>query len=396
MAASGFVEVGSFQQAKHSERAAGDTLFTRRSDDDRRTICVLSDGLGSGVKAGVLSTLTATMALRLMERNLPIEQAARAIMETLPVCSTRQISYSTFTIVDITSDGRARIIEYDNPRLVFARGGELRELDRRAVRITRPEGSEGCLYYSETDVNLEDRLIVMSDGVTQSGMGSPGYPLGWREAGVRKLVSEKLAADPQVSATQLARTLVNSAVQRDGTIARDDISSLVIYYRSPRRLLVATGPPYDNESDYRLAAAVREFPGRRVVAGGTTGNIVARELGTTPVIEMGMLDEKIPPYARMEGDDLLTEGMVTLARVSELLDEHPEDAHAPRRENAATLFVQHMMESDSIDILVGTRVNQAHQDPRVPAQFELRRTITQQIATTLREKYLKKVSVSYL
>ena len=391
MQTDGFVEIGTHQLSKHGRRIVGDTNLTRRSRDGRRTITVLSDGLGSGVKAGVLSTLTATMALRLVECDLPIEEVAKVIMRTLPVCSTRRISYSTFTIVDISRDGRTRIIEYDNPRYLFLRDGAICRRQRRRLAVLRPEGSTGWLYHSDLDARLGDRIVLVSDGVTQSGMGTAAYPLGWGEAGMADLVLRLTSDDSTVSALRLAHRLVEEASRRDGLTAHDDISAAVVYFRSPRRLLVITGPPLDEANDPLYAARIRQFPGRIIVAGGTTGNIVARELKVRPEVNLRNLDPEIPPYATMEGIDLVTEGIVTMARVADILERPERRAGA----NAATLFADHVLESDSIEFVVGTRVNQAHQDPRLPAQFELRRTITERIASLLRDRYLKDVKLSY-
>ncbi|MFW5688837.1 MAG: SpoIIE family protein phosphatase [Spirochaetota bacterium] len=390
----GFLEVGSAQRFKAGERIAGDAVLTRRSADGARTITVLSDGLGSGVKAGVLSSLTSTMALRLIEFDVPIERVAQVIMQTLPVCSTRHISYSTFTIVDARSNGRTRIIEYDNPPFVFVRRGELVNPERRRIELERPDGRPASLRLSELDLELGDRILCYSDGVTQAGMGSAGYPLGWGRSGVSTLLDSVLTTDASVSASVLARRLVQEAGRRDGRGPRDDISSVVLYYRSPRKLLVVTGPPLDESRDAELAQRVGSFPGRRIVAGGTTGNIVARELGTKPVVEMRNRDPEIPPFATMEGVDLVTEGIITMARVVELLES--PGLRTRSRENAATMFRDHLVESDEIELVVGTKINQAHQDPRIPAQFELRRTIAERIAALLRANYLKDVTISYV
>lgn len=387
-----FVEIASKQRSKDGLRAAGDTVLTRR--EGRRTISVLSDGLGSGIKAGVLSSLTATMALRLIEREVPIERVARAIMATLPVCKIRRISYATFTIVDIAADGHTRVIEYDNPRYLFVRDGAVVDADRRELELDRPEGGTARLYYSELSTRLGDRIVFSSDGVTQAGMGTPAHPLGWGNEGVATAVRRAVAADPEISASGLAGRLVSEALGRDGRRARDDISSVVVYFRSPRRLLVASGPPLDPASDGELARRVGAFAGRRIVAGGTTGNIVARELGASCRVVMKDLDPGIPPYAEMEGADLVCEGILTMARVVELLEDPARRESSEH--NAATIFYDHLMDSDSIDFVVGTRVNQAHQDPRVPARFELRRIITERLAALLSDRYLKEISISYL
>jgi hypothetical protein len=392
----GFVEVGSHQQSKSGQRIAGDTFVSRRSRHGERTIAVLSDGLGSGVKAGVLSTLTATMALNLVEREVPITRVAEAVMATLPVCQTRRISYSTFTIVDISHDGSTRVIEYDNPQYVWIRGGEIITPRRRKIDVQRPEGRNAALYYSEIEARPEDRILFFSDGVTQSGMGSNAYPLGWGEVGVRDLVENAVLADPELSAAALARRIVQEGLRRDAFLAKDDISSVVVYFRKPRKLLVATGPPLEPERDRELAERVSGFDGKKVVAGGTTGNILARELGVSPRVILDNLDPRIPPHATMEGIDLVTEGIITLARVAEMLDQIGPGEYPGSRDGAAELMARELLESDRIEFLVGTRVNQAHQDPNVPEDLELRRTIVRRITATLRTKFLKEVSISYV
>ncbi|MFP4431988.1 MAG: SpoIIE family protein phosphatase [Spirochaetaceae bacterium] len=392
----GFVEVGSHQQSKTGQRIAGDTFVTRRCRHGERTIAVLSDGLGSGVKAGVLSTLTATMALNLVEREVPITRVAEAVMATLPVCRTRRISYSTFTIVDISHDGRTRVIEYDNPRYVWIRGGEIIVPRRQTIDVHRPEGRDAVLYYSEIEARPEDRILFFSDGVSQSGMGSNAYPLGWGEVGVRELVEKAVVADPELSAAALARRIVQEGLRRDAYVAKDDISSVVVYFRKPRRLLVATGPPLDPERDGELAERVSAFDGTKVIAGGTTANILARELGVTTTVVLDKLDPRVPPHATMEGIDLVTEGIITLARVAEILDSLGPGEQPGSPDGAAELMARALMESDRIEFLVGTRVNQAHQDPNVPEDLELRRTIVRRITAKLRTKFLKEVSISYV
>ena len=392
----GFVEVGSHQQSKAGQRIAGDTFISKRTKHGERTIAVLSDGLGSGVKAGVLSTLTATMALKLVEREVPIARVAESVMETLPVCQTRQISYSTFTIVDISRTGRTRVMEYDNPHYVWLRGGEIINPRREPITVHRPEGRDAILYYSEIEAQPEDRILFFSDGVTQSGMGTDAYPLGWGDSGVRDAIGRAIVEEPELSAAKLARRVVQEGVRRDGFVAKDDISSVVIYFRSPRRLIVATGPPLDPTRDAELAKRVADFDGKRIISGGTTGNILARELGLEARVVLEKLDPRIPPYAVMEGIDLVTEGIITLARVAEVLERLAPGETPENGDGAADRMVLEFLESDSIEFVVGTRINQAHQDPNVPEDLELRRTIVRRIASTLKEKFLKEISISHV
>lgn len=392
--ARGFIEVGSDRRYKHGQHIGGDTFLCRRSGNGERTISVLSDGLGSGVKAGVLSTLTATMALNCVERNVPIERTARVIMETLPVCRTRRISYATFTIVDINRDGQARIIEYDNPTYVWLRGGELFEPPRTTVEVERSTGARARLHFSEVNADVGDRIVFFSDGVSQSGMGTRAHPLGWGDDGVRDALSAAVTAEPEISARRLARRLVTESSRKDADRTHDDITCGVIYFREPRRLLVATGPPLDPGMDGELAARISGFDGRCIIAGGTTGNIVARELGVKPRISLDNLDPEIPPYAHMEGVEMVTEGIITLAKAAEYLEAGTAPEWLPR--NAAGLMAEHLLDSDNIDFVVGTRINQAHQDPNVPVQLELRRSMVERVSDVLQRKFLKEVSISYV
>lgn len=390
----GFIEVGSHCRYKHGQLTAGDTFLSRRVENGERIISVLSDGLGSGVKANVLSTLTATVAVNCMERNVPIERTARIIMETLPVCRTRHIRYATFTIVDIDRDGTARIIEYDNPPYVWLRGGEIVEPSRTTVEVEQSFGPPARLHFSQITVELGDRIVFFSDGISQAGLGSGAHPRGWGDAGVRATLESTVARYPEISARRLARRLVTAGARKDGEKAGDDITCGVTYFREPRRLLVATGPPVDARMDAELAERISTFEGRRIIAGGTTGTIVARELGATTSISLSTLEPENPPHAHMEGVEMITEGIITLARVGEYLENRTPPEQLPR--NAAALMVEHLLESDSIEFVVGTRVNQAHQDPSVPVHLELRRTQVQRVSDLLRRRYLKDVSVSYL
>jgi len=114
-----FIEVNSQQRNHHGERICGDVFLSENVREESRIITVLSDGMGHGVKANILATLTSTMALNFTKEHKEPDRIAEIIMNTLPVCSERKISYATFSIVDLESDGRANILEYDNPRCII-------------------------------------------------------------------------------------------------------------------------------------------------------------------------------------------------------------------------------------------------------------------------------------
>ena len=400
-----FVEVGHYQMCKHGQGAPGDMFLSEKNGGTGRIISVLSDGLGSGIKAGVLSTLTATMALKFVAADIPIKRAAEIIMNTLPVDSERGISYATFTLVDIVPNAPVRIMEYDNPGYVLIRSNVIVEPIKDFAHIVRKDMStapmrEALLSYSEYAAQPGDRLIFFSDGVSQSGMGTRPYPFGWGEVAVHDFILEKIDESPEISARELARKVVMQAVLHDALKAKDDITCAVIYFRHPRDLLVITGPPVDAERDAELTRIFRSFDGKKVLCGGTTANIMSRETGKPVSIVLKNLDPVVPPISTMEGADLVTEGIITLGKAAEILEDSLQYGKAAllesERKNGATMLVQLLLDSDRITFVVGTQINAAHQNPNMPVELEIRRNVIKKIARLLSENYLKEVSVSYM
>ncbi|HET6208601.1 MAG TPA: hypothetical protein VFD98_17415, partial [Terracidiphilus sp.] len=210
-----------------------------------------------------------------------------------------------------------------------------------------------------------------------------------------KFVRELIERAPYISARELSRRLVARAEEIDGLTAQDDITCSVIYFRSPRQLLVMTGAPFNRAHDTDLAKIAEHTPGRKVICGGTTANIISRQLKREILIDMRQpLDTKVPPTARMQGFDLVTEGTLTLGEVLRLL----EDGFAPEelKSNAAVRLAGMFLDSDIVKFAVGTRINEAHQDPNVPVELQLRRNIVKRIAQILETKFMKQVVIRYL
>ena len=388
-----FIEVDSCQRAKHGQFISGDVFLSRKVEPEGRIISVLTDGLGSGVKASVLATMTATMALKFTASAMDIHTSAEIIMDTLPICSVRKISYSTFTVVDMASTGETRIIEHGNPPFLLIRPNAELHIEKTEVRPKRWE--ERVISFSSFDVQREDRIIFFSDGISQAGMGEYRTPLGWGMKNVDQFVREEIDRHPHISARELSRLLVAKAEEVAGLSAKDDITCGVVYFRSPRQLLVMTGAPFNRAHDQDLAKMAERTTGRKVICGGTTANIISRLLNRSLQIDMRLnLHSKVPPSARMEGFDLVTEGTLTLGEVARLLEEGfaPEDM----RSNPAVRLATMLLDSDIVKFAVGTRINEAHQDPNIPVELDLRRNIVKRIAQLLESKYMKRALIQYL
>jgi hypothetical protein len=257
-----FTEVNSQQRNHHGERICGDVFLSENVREESRIITVLSDGMGHGVKANILATLTSTMALNFTKEHKEPDRIAEIIMNTLPVCSERKISYATFSIVDLESDGRANILEYDNPRCIILKGNQPFEPGWRDVVLDKGKNAgkrlHKCTFYPEK----EDRIILLSDGVAQSGMGSAAWPLGWERDNVQQYAVSLVSNEPSISASVLAGKIVNMAYKHDNYEAKDDISCAILYFREPRKLLICSGPPYDEEKDKELASMVTAITAR--------------------------------------------------------------------------------------------------------------------------------------
>jgi hypothetical protein len=391
MTSESFIDVDYCQRAKKGQFVSGDVFVSRKIKQEGRIISILSDGLGSGVKASVLANLTATMALRYTSAFVDVRKSAGTIMDTLPVCEVRKISYSTFTIVDLDDSGRTRVIEHGNPALILLRADQPVPLQR--TDITLENWKDRTIRYSEFDVQLGDRIVCFSDGISQSGLGRKGLPLGWGSESVVRFLCSQVAREADISSQELARKVVAEALVNDGSAAKDDMTCSVVYYRHPRRLLVITGPPFCKERDGELANLVQNFAGRKVICGGTTANIISRLLNRPIRMDLAKLDPEIPPASAMDGVDLITEGTMTLARVAEMLEHGPSQTWP---DNPARDLTNLMLQSDIVQFLVGTRINEAHQDPNVPMELDLRRNIVRRIAGLLETRYLKESRAQFI
>ena len=350
--------------------------------------------MGHGVKANILATLTATMALNFTREHKEVDRIAEIIMNTLPVCSERKISYSTFTIIDIESSGKVNILEYDNPSTIILRHNQIFDPSWKKVVLEKGKHTGKILKNCSFMPEKEDRIIFCSDGVSQSGMGSDNYPFGWERENIASYASSLVSSEPSISAVMIAGKIVTMAHKNDNYRAHDDISCAAIYFREPRKLLICTGPPYEKDKDKELASKVLNYTGKVILCGGTTADIIARETNRAIIDELIFEDPDLPPESFLEGIDLVTEGILTLQKVNEILKTYNNSIKLGK--GPADKIVRLIMESDEIHFVIGTRINIAHQDPNLPVDLEIRRTVVKRIARLLEEKWLKSVTMEYI
>ncbi len=393
-----FIDVDYNQIYKAGQKIGGDVFLQSRDPVSQQIVCTLSDGLGSGVKANVLANLTANMAHKLSFSPMHLTKSAKIIMNTLPVCSERKISYSTFTIADIRVNQDKRVtvqlVEYDNPRVLHFSHSDVIDIVAQEVELQR-EGAfkHEIIRQSTFSMAQGERLIIFTDGVTQSGMGR-SLPLGWRQSGVVQFVTTILQKDPHISSRELAAAITQKASALDGMAAKDDITCAVVYVRKPRKTLIVTGPPFTKERDEQLGERMRNFDGKKIVSGGTTAQIVARLFKTKVKVDLSCWSPKVPPASKMEGIDLVTEGMLTLGKVATALESKTSIYTMP--DDAVRRFVMLLLDSDHVSFIVGTKINEAHQDPSIPVEIGIRRTIVGRIRQALEQNYLKETVLEYI
>ena len=394
-----FIDIDYCQIYKYGQKIGGDVFLQKRNPERNQIVAVLSDGLGSGVKANVLASLTANMAKKLSFSPMDLKHSAKIIMDTLPVCKERKISYSTFSIADIrynnlNSDISVNFLEYDNPKALYFKNDKSEYWNGEKIILDRKKAfKEEEILHNQFSLKEGDRLIIFSDGVTQSGLGTSS-PLGWRLQGVNKFVEKVLNQDSFISSRDLTKKIVHKALNLDGLASKDDITCCCIYVRKPRRTLIVTGPPFLKESDEVMCDKVKAFQGKKIISGGTTAQIVSRILRKKIEVNLSSWSKDVPPFSTMDTMDLVTEGMLTLTKVVNVLEN--KTAIYELNNDAVKKYIELILDSDQVHFLVGTKINEAHQDPSIPLEIGIRRTLIERLRKALEDNYLKETSIEYI
>ena len=390
-------EVGHFQINHEREKICGDVFLSKRIPEENRVLCVLSDGMGHGVRANVLATLTATMSLNFSMEHKDANALAGIIMKTLPVCSEIGLSYATFTIIDVSMEcDSVSMLEYDNPQTLILRGNQIYEPEWTHVKYEgdtkdkRVMDLKKCTFTPQR----EDRIIFCSDGVVQSGLGK-GITMGWGRHNLIKFVQEIIETTPTISATDLAERVVKHASANDLYAPKDDITCGVVYFRQARKTLLCTGPPFNPEKDNEFATILKNFNGKKIVSGATTTEIISRELNRT-VTDEERVDMTLPQSSKIEGIDLVTEGVLTLSKATHILNNLNINSKMQFGKGPADKICELLLDSDEIYILVGTKINETHHDPTLPVEIEIRKSLIRRLTTVLSEKFMKVVIIDYM
>lgn len=358
---------------------------------ENSTVIVLADGLGSGVKASILSTLTSKIISTMMAEGLKLEDCVSTIAATLPVCSVRGVAYSTFTILHIIENETVEIIQYDNPSVIFLRRGAVFDYPKSELYIDGKKVLKSVIKLQE-----DDCMIAMSDGCPHAGIGL-AFNFGWKVEDIADFMASILPAG--YTAKTLATMLVDQCDKEYGYHPGDDATACVVKVRKREPMNLLFGPPRNRDDCDRMMSLFFSKEGKHIICGGTTSSIAAKYLGKPVKASLNFERGDVPPIAEIEGVDLVTEGVITISKVIEYakdaLDKNELYEHWSFKRDGASLICRLLFEeATDINFYVGRAVNPAHQNPDLPITFNIKMNLVEELSDCLR-KMGKRIKVSY-
>ena len=380
------LEIGHISINKHSETICGENFFCFLKDRGKAT-AVLSDGLGSGVKANILATLTSKILSTMLAHKLPIEECIDTVASTLPVCKVRKLAYATFTALQI-EDSHAYLVQYDNPGAILLRNG-------KNVKYSTNVRFVGEKEIHETRLNLQkdDVLVLMTDGVTNVGVGKL-MPEGWKREEIIQFLETWY--DPKLSPQRLAALVGEACLQLGLDSLEDDTTVVALKLRERQAVNVIIGPPENKEEDNKILRMFFAKTGIHIVCGGTTANTVSQYLKkpVIPLLETG--NDIVPAIAAIDGVDLVTEGVITLQKLVELGELYLKDnmlsLEIRNKTDGVSLLADYLFEqATDVNIFFGTAVNHAHDNLEI--DFNTKMSLVKRLETLL-EQMDKNVKLS--
>lgn len=376
---------------KAGEELCGDHVEYINLIDSK--ILVLSDGLGSGVKANILATLTSKIAATMLKEGATIEETVDTIVHTLPICSERHLAYSTFTIIRVFNDGRAYVAQFDSPSVFVIRNGESVELEKIKKTI-----NDKVIYESSFTLDKDSLLVAVSDGVIHAGVGH-SLDLGWQWKNVCEYLKQ---IDKDAESKQIADAVLNKCREYYEDEAGDDTTVIAVKIRKQETINLFTGPPKDPDKDYEVIKKILQAEGKVVVCGGTTSSIVARTLGEELEVDLSTMTVDIPPVGKIKGIELVTEGVITISKALDImkgfmsLSMHQKSEKSMQERNAAAMLATLLIERcEILNLWVGQAVNPAHQGGNYPMDFQFKMNQISELASVVK-KMGKKVNIIYI
>lgn len=385
-------DIGYNSLNKYGEQLCGDRVEMSMCGEDTRII-VLADGMGSGVKANILSTLTSKIISTMTAAGMSVEECVDTVVSTLPVCAERGVAYSTFTILKIKNSEEAEIIRYDNPKVIFFRDGKNTELDETFSEIGGKTIARSKVYLKEGDI-----FVLMSDGCLHAGV-ERSLNFGWERKDIIEFLETFTDIDMGFTAKTLNTMLLDQCSELYGNEPGDDTTACTVKIRRREPVNLVMGPPVQKEDGEKMMSLFFSKEGKHIVCGGTTSTIAAKFLKKELVPCLDFPDPDIPPIAEIEGVDLVTEGVVTINRVLEYAKDYigkneMYKTWSYKKDGASRVARMLFEDATDVNFYVGQAVNPAHQQPGLPINFSLKMQLVSSLADALK-KMGKNIKVSY-
>lgn len=382
-------DIGFVSLNKHGEILCGDNVEVVEYENS--VTLVLADGLGSGVKANILSTLTSKIIATMMANGMSIEECVKTIAGTLPECKERKIAYSTFSIIQVNNNSEAILIQFDNPMIIMLRNGENYKYKTEELLI---EGKK--IYKSVVKAMPNDAFIAMSDGAIYAGVGQT-MNFGWERDNILKYIEARYFE--KASAKLISTIILEKCRELYADVPGDDTTIATVKIRNKQSVNLMIGPPSNSEDDKKVIEAFLSSDGKKIVCGGTTSSIVAKYLNKPIITTLDYYDKNIPPIAKIEGIDLVTEGVLTLSRVLKYAQSYVETNNTQsdwsnKKDGASLLCNELFLSATDINFYVGMAINPAHQNPDLPINFGIKIRIIKELSEYLK-KIGKKVKISF-
>lgn len=364
-----FLDVAFQSLVKYNEELCGDIVEVIRLKD--RLIVVMADGLGSGVKANILATLTAKITSTMLKGGADIYETMDTIVNTLPICKERNIAYATFTLVQIYEDGETYLVEYENPSFLLIRAGSYMDMPKKEIVINEKKIVESRFYIKEGDA-----LVILSDGVVNAGPGNT-MNMNWSIDNIRNYLERSISN--QIDAKSITEDLIDITYSLYGGKSYDDATVVSIKAIMPKYVDLFTGPPLNKEVDSKLIKEFMKSQGKKIICGGTAGNIAARELKRKIKINTEKIYNGVPPTGKMEGIDLITEGAVTLNRAIENIKKYKDNFDNGNKgmkiigEDGASKLTRILInECTHLTLWIGKATNPAHKKDDFPKELSIK------------------------
>ncbi len=337
------IDITEYQSSKNPIAPCGDVVSFERNESG--TIIILCDGIGSGFKAHIAAKMCISRIKGLLKRGFSLRKTFSNVVKTMEQWKSPQKPYCAFTLARIRNDGEVTILSYEAPTAIL--------LSSTAVEIPQRTFVVDGIIAKESNCFLipSEGLILISDGISQSGLGRR-LPRGWTGEMIAQYVTDLM--NDNVDRKLIVHAIHDKGLSLCNNIRQDDCTVVYASCRVGKSVNIFTGPPSNKNMDKRIVANFLDMPGPKVVCGATTAAIVARQSGGKLDIEHQSQSLLAPPRYYINGINLVTEGAVTLNQLCNIIDVDPCQLE---EDSGVTDLYSMLKNADKVNFILGMGLN---------------------------------------